>query len=478
MAITRRQFVTRLGALAAAAGFSQAQASQIMEALAYSGTGNSPYMGTFGKPRVVWLHGAECTGCSTSLLGIFEDATGTAIPGMPYSTLDALGSGPVGTGTIPTNHSPLTGTSNDGGLLLADTGVTALVNEPENSINIADVVIDVIDLLYHETVQSMGGDLAYQWLQDFKATNGTKPFVLVVEGALQKATNGGAWGDTGTGVPWCSIGMAGTNATGAVGEIDMPEMVQDLAELAYCVGVLAIGQCATFGGYPGCKPPITTAAAHFNTAKSQTDAMGTFAYLSEHSDPSVAAKVINVPGCPTNPWWFVLSVVCFLIDFPTVLNAPKVAGGTVSPLGIFKTIAPVGSFNLGISVNNPVAGAVRPGVDTTRRINNVYANQIHGPFCERYRDYVKGIFALKPGQPGCLQKIGCKGPAAKSLCGIHGWNNQQPQNSETYDYGTSHANHAANGTTPTGGHCTRAGHPCMACTEIGYPDSFVPFVVR
>ena len=36
MAITRRQFVTRLGALAAAAGFSQAQASQIMDALAYT----------------------------------------------------------------------------------------------------------------------------------------------------------------------------------------------------------------------------------------------------------------------------------------------------------------------------------------------------------------------------------------------------------------------------------------------------------
>ena len=34
MAITRRQFVTRLGALAAAAGFSQVEASKIMEAVA------------------------------------------------------------------------------------------------------------------------------------------------------------------------------------------------------------------------------------------------------------------------------------------------------------------------------------------------------------------------------------------------------------------------------------------------------------
>ena len=78
MAITRRQFVTRLGALAAAAGFSQVEASKIMDAMAFPATG-SPYGGTFGKPRVVWLHGAECTGCSTSLLGIFEDTAGEAV---------------------------------------------------------------------------------------------------------------------------------------------------------------------------------------------------------------------------------------------------------------------------------------------------------------------------------------------------------------------------------------------------------------
>ena len=52
MAITRRQFVTRLGALAAAAGFSQVEASKIMDAVAYQGAG---YGGAFGKPRVVWL---------------------------------------------------------------------------------------------------------------------------------------------------------------------------------------------------------------------------------------------------------------------------------------------------------------------------------------------------------------------------------------------------------------------------------------
>jgi hydrogenase small subunit len=465
MAITRRQFVTRLGALAAAAGFSQAQASQIMDALAYSGTGNAPYQGTFGKPRVVWIHGAECTGCSTSLLGIFENVVGEAIPGSGITTATALGLA----GTLPTNQAPV---STAGGLLLHDTGVTALVGEPADSINIADVVIDVVDLIYHETVMGMGGDLAYQWLTTFAATNNT-PFVLVVEGALQNKANGGAWGDTAAGsvaVPWCSIGMDGTtSSTGAVGEIDMPEMAQTLAESPYCGAVIGIGQCATFGGYPGCKPPITTASAHFDTGKSQTDALGTYDYLALHSNANVAGKVINVPGCPTNPWWFVLSVVCILVDIPSILSAPV---NTVGTLGVLKKVAANANNALGIGVN------VGGGVDATRRIKAVYGNPIHGPYCPRYRNYVKGVYATQPGDPGCLQKIGCKGPAAKSLCGLHGWNNQQPQNPVGWDEGVSHANPAPNGTTYTGGHCTRAGHPCMACTEKGYPDSFVPFVVR
>jgi hydrogenase small subunit len=117
-------------------------------------------------------------------------------------------------------------------------------------------------------------------------------------------------------------------------------------------------------------------------------------------------------------------------------------------------------------------------VDTTRRIKAVYGNPIHGPYCPRYRNYVKGVYATQPGDPGCLQKIGCKGPAAKSLCGLHGWNNQQPTNNIAGFGATPAANPAPNGTTMTGGHCTRAGHPCMACTEKGYPDAFVPFIKR
>ena len=160
MAITRRQFVTRLGALAAAAGFSQSQASQIMEALAYN-TG-APYQGTFGKPRVVWIHGAECTGCSTSLLGIFENQTGEAIPGTGITTAAR---------SWTRWHSADQRRDSFRQLAPADSCCNAvgLSPDPSGSIDIADVVIDVIDLIYHETVMGMGGDLAYQWLTTFAA---------------------------------------------------------------------------------------------------------------------------------------------------------------------------------------------------------------------------------------------------------------------------------------------------------------------
>lgn len=473
MAITRRQFVTRLGALAAAAGFSQVEASKIMEAVAYNPATapGSVYQGTFGKPRVVWLHGAECTGCSTSLLGFYENPAGVAVTQYlsngngDVTTADAL----IDAGTLPITNGIATGNN----FTLASANLTP---DP-GAADIADLVIDIIDLLYHETVQGPGGDLAFQWLKDFNATN-TKPFVLVVEGALQKSSNGGAWNDTSnTAVPWCSIAKndAGTE------DIVTAEIVQTLGESAFCAAVVAIGQCATFGGYPACKPPISTADAGFNTGRSQTDAMGTFDYLTAQGS-SAAGKVINAPGCPTNPWWFILSVVAFLVDVPSVFGKPV---GTVGTLGVLKTVAtstvarpglPLGGNGTGIGIN-------AAAVDGTRRLKAVYTSTVHGPKCSKYRYYTQGIFASHPGGHGCLQKIGCKGPAAHSLCTVHGWNNQQPENVGIADTTAAHAvtmaNPAPTGGAPyEGGNCTRAGHPCMACTEKGYPDSFVPFVVR
>ncbi|NTU71265.1 MAG: hypothetical protein HGB10_05550 [Coriobacteriia bacterium] len=457
MAITRRQFVTRMGALAAAVGFSQADVSRLSSAFAGNDTA---FGGTDNKPRVIWIHGAECTGCSTSLLSILEGANMNPIYGNDAVTL--YNADPAKSAYNLAGINATVGTE----LFSLWSGTTNLI-EGGPLMNIADVVIDVVDLQYHETVMSMGGDLAAKWLEDFVGHN-TLPFVLVVEGAIQEKSDGGAWGDdaaTSTAIPWCSIGCSDdftlndtTNAVASGFENDFTETFSALAIKSSCVAIIPIGQCAAYGGYPGCKPPITDAVAGkantgFDPSLSQTGAMGVGAYLTRDlaSGPEIAAaaKVINVPGCPTNPWWFVLTVVLFLIDYR---NA-----------GVLGNLDPV--------THLPLASAV----DAGGRLKMVYPLSVHSAWCPRYQYYVQGTYASKPGDAGCLQKLGCKGIATNSSCGEHGWNNQQPGNGA---YGHSDLNHGRlvdNG-VGGGGHCTQSGHPCMGCTEKGYPDQFVPFV--
>lgn len=445
MAITRRQFVTRLGALAAAVGLSQSQISALTEAIAgdYSAA-NVDWNSASGKPTVVWVHGAECTGCSTSLLGLFEDVRGTAIEGTTINTATALDLAVGGSGNLTellTHYRTLdsAGLNVDGGVLGSGDAESVYVA------NIQDVLVDFIQLDYHETVMNMGGDLAAQWLKDCMdniAAQG-KPFVLVVEGAIQAKDQGGAWNDAcGNGKPWCSIGIAADSSF----EHSFDDVVASLALNAAVI--IPIGQCACFGGYPGCKSPLDSESAGFDTSMAQTGAKGTYDFLFDKGGVyrDAAAKVINVPGCPTNPWWFILTVVACLADLES------------GALGIFT----------GLTINRDAV------LDSTGRLKLAYPTAIHGPYCPRFNDWSIGKFASKPGDAGCLQKIGCKGPAVKSLCGMHGWNAQQPHNDTAWEYSLAAANPAAGGNR--GGHCTRAGHPCMGCTEKGYPDAFVPFV--
>jgi Ni,Fe-hydrogenase I small subunit len=466
MAITRRQFVTRLGTLAAAMGMSQLDLAKVTEAFAHgSAWAGQPWT---TKPKVVWVHGAECTGCSVSLLSLFESATGKAIEGMttiagqPNQTLTALdfavagdgtgthvtGSNPYADGTHPYGHRTINKTkavtgSDFNSVANANTGLI---------VDIADVLIDFIDLQYHETVMGMGSDLAYQWLKDnMDNGNAGAPFVLVVEGAIQPKELGGYW-DSSIGAPagttpWCSIGVDGTPNAVAPHELSFDDVVFSLATRTTCAAIIPIGQCACFGGYPGCVSPVL--------GESQTGAMGTEAFLRYKSSAAVN-KVIAVPGCPTNPWWFILTVVAWLVDFT---NAAASSDG---PLGILHR-GTGGAMDVTINA---------AAVDDQRRLKAVYGQTLHGPFCARYQDFLNGTFAAKSGDPGCLQLIGCKGPQTMTLCGAHGWNGQQPTNDRTWDYGIS----ALNGTK--GGNCVAGGAPCMGCTEAGYPDSFLPFIVR
>jgi hydrogenase small subunit len=433
--------------------------------------------GTGGKPKVIWVHGAECTGCSTSLLGLFEDATGVAIPAAEsptaanITTVSALGiAGGLGLGALDVTTA-VNGLTTNHFRTLNSAGLN--VDTSPYAVNIADVLIDFIDLQYHETVMGMGGDSAYTYLDAAMHANDGVPFVLVVEGAVQSFDGGGYWGKpgtVGTSAPWCSIAKDG--AAGADVDLSFDDVVEHLAVRADCKAIVAIGQCATFGGYPACIGPDLSVTALGRT-KSQTEAKGVFDFLvarglvSGHSAAGTASnKVINVPGCPANPWWFTLTVVAWLVDAAT---GPAAATPGAGVLGI---------LNADWSIKTS-------SVDTSRRLTAVYGHLLHGMYCPRYPDYAARKFVSKPGEyvagsvgGGCLKNIGCKGLSTMSLCGRHGWNAQQPQNNGLNSAVEALAYTSTDGVTKVGGFCMTAGAPCMGCTEKGYPDAFAPFVVR
>lgn len=476
MTITRREFVTRLGALAAAAGLSQSQLLKITEAM-----GHSAPWGTTAKPKVIWVHGAECTGCSTSVLGLFEDVRGTAVQdvrltrpvdptGRGINTLAALDLAVGGDGDGGHVLPPGVGGHHHRTLNAAGADFDSLANANTPFVaNIADVLIDFISLEYHVTVMGMGGAQAYERLlseMTSAAAPFTAPFVLVVEGAVQVDAQGGFWRETGPAAdadraPWCAIGenLAGT----AMHRFD--HVVRTLAARTNCLAVISIGQCATFGGFPACVSP----SPEFRGER-QTPAFGVHDYLASHSGlanaAAVANKVINVPGCPVNPWWFVLTVVLWLAE---AVNGPLRTPAAAGPLGI-------------LAADWRIIG----GVDDQRRLNAVYGQSIHGPACPRYKYSFSwrepgdlpgvlrpALYAERPGDRGCLAMLGCKGLSTKSLCSLHGWNGQQPENDPAWDQGIARINGMH-----SGGNCITGGHPCMGCTERGYPDAYVPFIAR
>jgi hydrogenase small subunit len=166
------------------------------------------------KPSVVWLHFQECTGCTESLLR-------TSHPG------------------------------------------------------VAEVILDLLSLDYHETLFAASGHQAEQALQDTITKNAGK-YICVVEGAIPTKDNG----------IYCQIG--GRTAV---------DILNDVGSKAGAV--IAIGSCAAWGGIPSADPNPTGATGAPMILKGKT--------------------VVTIPGCPANPYNF-LGVV---LQYATLGTLPK-----------------------------------------------------------------------------------------------------------------------------------------------------------
>lgn len=88
-------------------------------------------------------------------------------------------------------------------------------------------------------------------------------------------------------------------------------------------------------------------------------------------------------------------------------------------------------------------------LDDVGRLKEVYGTLIHDG-CPRRGDFTTGNYAREIGDEGCLVELGCKGPYTNSPCPDRGWH-------EGLNWPI------------------RNNHPCIGCTEPGFPDLMSPF---
>jgi hydrogenase small subunit len=175
--------------------------------------------------------------------------------------------------------------------------------------------------------------------------------VLVVEGSPQIGTPpGGSPGD------YCKIGQ--NNGV----DVNAYELLQKLAAKASYV--VAIGQCSSFGGIPAAKGNLTGAV-------SVTDALKTAGVTTKNT-------VINLPGCPAQPDWTLITLASVLQGFS-------------------------------------------PDLDDLGRPKAFFSRYVHES-CPRRGYYDAGQFATNFDDPECLWDLGCKGPITLSACAETKWN--------------------------------------------------------
>jgi len=187
----------------------------------------------------------------------------------------------------------------------------------------------------------------------FNAAFGSAPVdVLVVEGAPQIGTPQGS--SQGY---FCTTGKYnGSPVTGY-------DLLQRLAAKASYV--VAVGQCSSFGGIPA-------ASGNLTGAMSVRDALNQASVSTKH-------PIINLPGCPANPDWT-------LITLATILQGKD------------------------------------PDLDDQGRPKAFFTSYIHDN-CPRRDAYNRGQMAKTFDDPvGCFWDLGCKGPITQSACAKTKWN--------------------------------------------------------
>ena len=177
-------------------------------------------------------------------------------------------------------------------------------------------------------------------------------------------------------------------------ERPMQLWVKELATVAEYV--VAIGDCATWGGIPAV-PPNPTESTGLQFHKKEKGGFLGPDFISKGGMP-----VINIPGCPAHPDWITQILVA-------------ISTGRIKDVLIDNYHRPTTFFS----------DFVQTGCTNAR----AFSEKVSGGFGKR---------------GGCLfYEVGCRGPMTHASCNRILWNRHSSK--------------------------TRANHPCLGCTEPGFP---------
>jgi hydrogenase small subunit len=303
--ITRRQFLKWLSASAAALGLSQTDLLKVKEAMAVWPGPVTPNFPIAPLGRVIWIAGAACSGCPTSLLNYIADTAD------PDPVLNAIANNALGLWSDIESLYPV---SNPG----ANFGPDLLPLTPDDvgdgHIDIAEVVLEIITIDYAQIVMATSGDVPNNYLLSLLADPLYK-YVLLVEGTIQTKAQGkfcrimdlpgqlppGIY-DTAPNGPY--VHRYNDPDLGWRTDVTMAGGTLWLADNPNCLAVVTLGTCAAYGGVPAAK-------------KSVTGGMGAYEWL--NCVNGLGKLILNIPGCPPNSDWVIASVGAALLELNGVI---------------------------------------------------------------------------------------------------------------------------------------------------------------
>lgn len=419
--VTRRQFLKWLSASAAALGLSQYDLLKVEKALA-AGPPPDPNFPIPPLGRVIWIAGAACSGCPTSLLNYIAD------PNDCETVLNAIGNNALGLWFDIETLYPVQWPAGDG------------------DIDIAEVVLEVVTIDYAQIVMAASGDVPNNYLLSLMADPNYK-YVLLVEGTIQINKSGkycrimDVPGDLTLTAGWPAaatpyVDVYNDPQLGWRTDVTMAGGTLWLANNPNCLAVVAFGTCATYGGVPAAKGSVTG---------------GKSAWEWINKINGLNKLMVNVPGCPPHPDWFMATVGAALLQLNAVPGFQTVLTDNLNT-GLDHKGRPKLTYN---GVNCTI---FHPDSDYVFCLDCPRRDSQPGPasLC------AAGKSATNPNGL-CLWATGCMGRHSaeqnvRADCATRKWNPIE---------------------TPGGlvknNWCVGNNMPCQGCTDPGFPDKCSPF---